>query len=424
MATEETTIPLTFPKQAKSWIEVDPESHFPIQNLPFGLAWLPDESEAVVSRIGDYVIDLCELSAEGLLPNAEFPILHSMVDLDKADLRRLREMLFDLLKEDNPKLRDNAALREAAFFDIDDVEMLVPTEIPQFVDFYAGIHHASNVGKMFRPDMPPLLPNYRHIPVAYNGRASSVLSSGAMISRPKGIFKPEGSDEPTFGPTREFDFELELGFFIGEGNEMGEPISVEDADDHVLGLVLMNDWSARDIQRFEYQPLGPFLGKSFATSISPWIVTLDALEPFKVRGMEQDPKPLPHLQCNDCGHYDIQLEVAILTPSMTQPQVICRSNAKNLYWAICQMLAHQTSNGTPTEPGDLYGTGTISGQEEGSFGSMLELSWRGTKPIRMEETGEERSFLEDGDTVIISGYCQGDGYRIGFGDLVNEVIGE
>jgi fumarylacetoacetase len=411
----------SIPGNAKSWVEVPEDSHFPIQNLPFGQAYLPDESEAVVTRIGDFVVDLCELSAEGLIPEEHFPILHSMIDVQKEDLRQLRSMLFDLLREDNPVLRDNKALREAALFHIDDVEMLVPVEIPQFVDFYAGINHASNVGKMFRPDMAPLLPNYRHLPVAYNGRASTVLPSGVSVPRPQGQFKPDGSDAPIFAPTREMDFELELGFFLSEGNELGERIPVDEAKSKILGLVLLNDWSARDMQRWEYQPLGPFLAKSFMSTISPWIVTLDALEPFRIEGPEQDPQPLEHLRGSGPGHYDIHLEVAIQTPAMSRPQVVSRTNARHLYWSFAQMLAHQTSNGTMVEPGDLYGSGTISGTEEGTFGSLLELTWKGTRPIRMEETGEERTFLEDGDLVIMSGFCQGDGYRVGFGELINEV---
>jgi fumarylacetoacetase len=412
----------TVPPDARTWVDVAPDSHFPIQNLPFGLACEDDDTEAVVVRIGDYALDLCELSAEGAISTVDFPILHSLIDLDKDDLCRLREVAYDLLREDNPQLRDNPALREAALIPLEKVQMLVPVEIPSFVDFYSGIHHASNVGKMFRPDMPPLLPNYRHLPVGYNGRPSSVVPGGVPIYRPSGQFKGPDDEMPTFGPTRELDFELELGYFIGAGNEWGEAIPVEEAEDHILGVVLVNDWSARDVQRWEYQPLGPFLAKSFATSISPWLVTLDALEPFRVEGPEQDPQPLTYLRHGGLSHFDIQLEVALQTSRMTRPQVISRTNARHLYWSFAQQLAHQTSNGTPIEPGDLYATGTISGPEEGSFGSLLELSWRGSRPIRMEETGEERTFLEDGDTVIMTGYCQADGYRIGLGSLSTQVL--
>ncbi|MGV3614555.1 MAG: fumarylacetoacetase [Fimbriimonas sp.] len=412
------------PQDAKSWVEVDPQSHFPIQNLPFGLACRDEnEMECVVVRIGDYVLDLCALSACGLIPEDDYPILHSLIDLDKEDLRRLRGIVYDLLREDNPTLRDNKELCADALVPLDQVDMVVPTEIPQFVDFYAGIHHASNVGRMFRPDQPPLLPNYRHVPVGYNGRASSVIPSDIPVRRPKGQTKTPEASGPTFGPTQELDFELELGFFVSDGNEMGEPISVEDAENHILGFVLVNDWSARDVQRWEYQPLGPFLAKSFATSISPWIVLTDALEPFRIQGPEQDPEPLPYLKSGRPGHFDIHLEVAIQTPAMTRPQVLTRSNARHLYWSFAQLLTHQTSNGTNVEPGDLYASGTVSGPEDGSFGSLLELTWRGSKPIRLTETGEERTYLEDGDTVIMTGYCQGYGYRIGFGELRTTVIG-
>lgn len=414
---------LIIPATAKSWIVVDPSSHFPLQNVPFGLACLEDGSEAVVTRIGDWVIDLCTLSAEGLLPQDEFPILHCLIDCDRNDLRRLRGYLFELLKEDNPTLRDNEAVRGAAMHPAASVQMLVPMEIPQFVDFYAGINHASNVGRMFRPDMAPLLPNYRHLPVGYNGRASTITPSGESISRPKGQYKPADSDQPVFGPTRELDFELELGVFIGNGSAHGQPVPIDEAEEHLLGLVLVNDWSARDIQRWEYQPLGPFLAKSFATSISPWIVMMDALEPFRIEGMTQEPQPLPHLRRSGRQHYDLVLEVALQTARMREPQVICRSNSRHLYWSFCQMIAHQTSNGTRIEPGDLYASGTISGETEDSFGSMLELAWKGTKPITLAESGETRTFLEDGDTLVMTGYGQGDGYRVGFGELSTLILG-
>ena len=257
------------PASAKTWLDHVEDCHFPIQNIPFGLALLPDESEAVVTRIGDYVIDICELAAEGLIPTDEFPILHSMIDLDREDLRRLRRLLFELFEESNGTLRDNKELRDAAIFPHGDVEMLVPMEIPQFVDFYAGINHASNVGKMFRPDGEPLLANYRHLPVGYNGRASSIVPSGFPIKRPKGQYKPADSNKPVFGPTKELDFEMELGFFIGQGNEFGEQVTVEEAEDHMLGLVMVNDWSARDVQRWEYQPLGPFLARASPPQSAP-----------------------------------------------------------------------------------------------------------------------------------------------------------
>jgi len=413
---------LIIPSDAKSWIDVDPLSHFPIQNLPFGLACRNEDCECVVVRIGDFVIDLCALSVAGLIPESDFPVLHSLIDLESGDMRRLREMVYELLKADNPRLRDDTLLCEDAVLPIDDVEILLPVEIGAFVDFYSGINHASNVGRMFRPDQPPLLPNYRHLPVGYNGRASSVVPSGVPIKRPSGQTKSADDPMPTFGPTKELDFELEIGFFISEGNEMGQPIPIDRAAEHMLGIVLVNDWSARDVQRWEYQPLGPFLAKSFGTSISPWIVSLDALEPFRIDGPVQEPPVLPYLRPAQGGHYDIHLEVSIQTAAMTKPQVISKTNAKNLYWNFAQQLAHQTSNGTNVEPGDLYASGTISGTEEGTFGSLLELTWRGAHSLKMEETGEERTFLEDGDTVIMTGYCQAENYRVGFGEVRTTII--
>ena len=351
----------------------------------------------------------------------QLPEPSSLIDVDRNDLCRLRKLVYDLFVSDNPRLRDDSKLRECVLFAPDQIEMLVPLEIPQFVDFYAGIHHASNVGKMFRPDMAPLLPNYRSLPVGYNGRASTVVTTETPIRRPKGMFKPADSDGPIFEPTRELDFELEMGFFIGEGNEAGEMIEVSRAAEHILGLVLVNDWSARDVQRWEYQPLGPFLAKSFATSISPWIVSLDALDAFRIPSPEQEPPPLPHLAGNGMHHYDITLEVSLQTARMSKPQLISRSNSKNLYWSFAQMLAHQTSNGTKIEPGDLYASGTISGDSDEALGSMLELTWKGTRPVVLKETGEERRFIEDGDTVIMTGYCQGSGYRVGFGEVRNTI---
>ncbi len=413
---------MNIPAHAKSWVEVAPESHFPIQNIPFGLACI-DDREAVVVRIGDFALNVSQLPKEGLLDEHEFPDLSGFSNLDRWDLAELRSRIYDLLREDNSRLRDNPSVREKLLLPVEGLDMLVPLEIPAFVDFYSGIYHASNVGKMFRPDMPPLLPNYRELPVGYNGRASSVVPTGSTITRPKGQIKVDGSARPVFEPTRELDFELELGFFLAQGNELGEPIPIERAEAHMLGFVMVNDWSARDIQRWEYQPLGPFLAKSFATSISPWIVTLDALEPFRIAGPIQDPEPLEYLRSSKPAHFDIHLEVSIQTQRMTNPQVISRSNARHLYWSFAQQLAHQTSNGTNSEAGDLYASGTISGPAEGSFGSLLELTWRGVKPITLTETGETRRFLECGDVVRFVGYCEGAGYRIGFGELVNQVIG-
>jgi len=418
----------THDPKAKSWIDVPANSHFPIQNLPFccyANERAPHGSIAV--RIGDHLLDLYELCHAGLLDGADDHFYCDFQEVlesaGRKSLSNIREQLFDLLSADNATLRDDTDLLKKCQVEVATAEILRPMTINAFVDFYSGIQHASNVGRMFRPDQPPLLPNYRHLPVGYNGRASSVIVDGQPIRRPKGQTKAADADMPTFGPTKELDFELELGFFTGKGSEMGQPIPIAEAEDYIFGVVLVNDWSARDVQRWEYQPLGPFLAKSFATSISPYVVTLDALEPWRIEGPVQEPPVLPHLRNPGPSHFDIQLEVSIQSARMTKPQVVSRSNSKYLYWSFAQQLAHQASNGTPIEAADLYATGTISGEAEDSFGSMLELCWRGTKPITLEETGETRTFIEDGDTVIMSGWCQGEGYRVGLGEVRTKVSG-
>ena len=388
------------PAEARSWVEVDAESHFPIQNLPFGRAAAHDRT-MTVSRIGDFVVDLSKLGIN--------------VDLSRAtpeNLSSARRALYELLVTDATPQPDSLLPIEA-------VEMLLPIRPGCFVDFYSGIHHASNVGMMFRPDQPPLLPNYRWLPIGYNGRASTVVVSGTEIIRPKGQTKGPNDEAPQFGPTKELDFELEMGFYTGLSTPMGATIGVDEAEDYMLGLVLVNDWSARDVQRFEYQPLGPFLAKSFATSVSPWIVTLDALEPFRTAGISQDPAPLDHLRSAKNQAFDIQLEVTLETASGSNVK-ISQSNTNNLYWSFAQQLSHQASNGTVIEHGDLYASGTISGDQPGSFGSMLELSWRGSKPISVGD--EMRTFLLDGDEVTMSAFAQGDGFRVGFGEVSGRVV--
>lgn len=382
------------PATAKSYVSVDPESHFPIQNLPFGMARVPGYDEPVlVSRIGDQ----CILIRKAL---GWTGALNSM---SREQLSAMREELASILDI------ESAPLVDECFVDASAVQMVLPIRPPAFIDFYSGIHHASNVGMMFRPDQPPLLPNYRHLPVGYNGRASSVVVSGTDIKRPSGQTKGANDPAPAFGPTQELDFELEMGFYVSGSTQMGDCLPIDQAQDHILGFVLVNDWSARDVQRWEYQPLGPFLAKSFATSISPWVVLPEALEPFRVAAQPQDPPVLPHLQAANPMVYDIVLEVDL------NGSRICNSNSKHLYWSFDQQLAHQCSNGTPVEAGDLYASGTISGPEEGTYGSLLELTWRGTKPVLVG--GAERKFLEDGDTLTIRGYAQGDGYRVGFGEV-------
>lgn len=416
------------PADARSWIAYPDDTDFPIQNLPFGAFLLPDtddDMQYVGVAIGDYVINLAPLEAEGLIDPCgatEGVGLWVLLSEGRDAMAAIREQIFDLLSEKNSALRDNQALRAAAVLRRDDVYMTLPAPVGNFVDFYSGINHASNVGKMFRPDQPPLLPNYRHVPVAYNGRASSVIVSEEPIRRPNGQTKGPNDEMPSFGPTKELDFELEMGFFIAEGNELGEPVHVDDAEEMMAGIVIVNDWSARDVQRWEYQPLGPFLAKSFGTSVSPWLVSLDALEQFRIAGQTQDPEVLPYLQGTGPGHFDIQLEVLLQTEKMTKPQVICRSNTKHLYWSFAQQLAHMTSNGANVLPGDLAATGTISGLAEDSFGSMLELTWRGQNPLTMVETNETRAFLADGDTVIMRAYATDGKIRIGFGEVRAQVL--
>jgi fumarylacetoacetase len=335
--------------------------------------------------------------------------------------QQVRARVSQLLRHDEPALRDNAELRANALLPIADVEMLLPAEIGDYTDFYSSREHATNVGTMMRGPDNALQPNWLHLPVAYHGRASSVVVSGTDVGRPHGQTKGDNDATPTFGPSRSLDFELEMGFFIGPGNPLGQPIPIGQAPEHIFGMVLVNDWSARDIQRWEYVPLGPFLAKNFATTISPWIVTLDALEPFRTSGPKQDPAPLPYLRSPGDWAFDIHLEVLLQSAAMDQPHVVCRSNAKHLYWNVCQQLAHHTVNGCNLRPGDLLASGTISGPTPDSYGSMLELAWKGTKPIALPN-GEKRVFLQDGDRVTLAGWCQGPGYRVGFGEATGRVL--
>lgn len=409
------------PASARSWVECDADCDFPIQNLPFGISQPKGLGDRLVVAIGDFALDLMALSEAGLIDDERYPILDSFINVNAQDLSDLRRRVYEVLEEGNSDLRENKKLREQAMIPLEKANLQVPIPPTAFVDFYSGIHHASNVGKMFRPDQPPLLPNYKHLPIGYNGRASSVVASGTPIVRPKGQTKAADAPGPEFGPTKEMDFELEMGFYVSHGNEMGKRIVVSKAEEHILGLIIVNDWSARDLQRWEYVPLGPFLAKSFATTVSPWLVTLDALEPFRVEGMPQDPEPLPHLRLSGLKQFDVQLEVLVKSKKMSGYQTICRSNMKNLYWSLAQQLAHQTSNGTPVEFGDLYASGTISGDSPGTYGSMLELSWKGSEPITLS-SGEKRTFLEDGDTVTMRAWAQGDGFRVGFGECSGTIL--
>ncbi len=419
-----TFMPLVINPQERSWIPYEPTSHFSLQNIPFGI--LNREGvPRVATRIGDVVIDLAMLTELGLIPDLP-GVSEGVLPLDPSALSQLRSAMYELLEESSQVLRDDVSARERALISARSASMMMPFLARGYVDFYSGIHHASNVGKMFRPDMAPLLPNYRSLPVAYNGRASSLFCSGTAIQRPYGQIK-KGDGPPQFAPTEELDFELEMGFVIGKSNGKGDPISPDRAQEYIAGFVLVNDWSARDVQRWEYQPLGPFLAKSFGTSVSPWIVTPDALEPFRCQGMEQVPAPLDYLQHKKWGHFKIELEISLRTKEMSCPEVISKTDSLQLYWSFGQQLAHQTSNNTPIEPGDLFASGTISSESAfsdaiGGFGSLLELTYRGSKPIKIGGSGVERGFLQDGDEVAFSGYCQGDGFRVGFGEVEGEIL--
>ncbi|PID81850.1 fumarylacetoacetase [bacterium DOLZORAL124_64_63] len=413
----------------KSFIAVDPESHFPIQNLPFGIfSPTAQEGPRVGTRIGDFVLDLAILQDCGLLDSASLPpgimgyrVLNPLMELPAEQRRALRLLISGLLRADEPTLRDDEALRRRVLLPADQVTMHLPVAIRDYTDFYSSREHATNVGMMFRSKENALMPNWQHLPVGYHGRASSIGISGEPVIRPMGQMLPADADTPVFGPCRLMDFELEMGFFVGRDTRQGEPIPVDQADDHIFGLVLVNDWSARDIQKWEYQPLGPFNAKNFATHISPWVVTLEALAPFRVAAPEQDPEPLPYLRQSDRGTYDINLEVEIRAEGQTDGLRVCASNFKYLYWTMAQQLAHHSISGCNMSSGDMLASGTISGPEKGSFGSMLEISWAGTQPVTLPGGGE-RKFLADGDTVTMSGWCQGDGYRVGFGDVSNTIL--
>ena len=408
----------------QSFIKVAANSHFPIQNLPFGIFKRAQEPARVAVAIGEFVLDLSVLEEMGYFRAPEFrdrrvfseDSLNAFLALGRPAWRKAREVIQNLLSADTATLRDDAALRERAFHAQKDVVMQLPARIGNYTDFYSSYHHAHNVGTMLRGAENALMPNWKWLPVAYHGRASSIVPSGAEVRRPRGQIKPPDAPAPTFGPSRSLDYELETAFLIGPGNALGTSVPIDHATDHIFGLVLMNDWSARDMQAWEYQPLGPFLAKNFCTSISPWVVMLEALEAFRKPLPPQDPEPLPYLRAVNDFTYDIQLEAHLQTTRMDAPHVITRTNFQNLYWSMAQQLAHHTVNGCNLQPGDLLASGTISGATEESRGCMLELTWRGAKPLTLPN-GETRKWLEDGDRLTITGWADGDGYRIGFGEV-------
>ncbi len=408
-----------------SWLPVPPDSDFSIHNIPFGIGSIEGSECFACTRIGDYVINLNILASTGffsdILPDAEVfncSTLNDFIRLGKNITGAVRLKIQDALADENSILKEHSNV----FLDIEDVVMHLPVQIGDYTDFYSSIEHATNVGKMFRDPENALLPNWRHLPVGYHGRSSSIVISGTPIHRPWGQVMPKDATTPVFAPTSRLDFELEVGLIIGRDSYLGSSITPEQAEEYIFGLVLFNDWSARDIQQWEYVPLGPFLAKNFASSMSPWIVTLEALNTFRVDGPDQQPEVLPHLRYSGQKNYDIALEVSI-TPAGFDETVVSRSNFKYMYWNMCQQIAHHTSNGCNVRIGDLMASGTISGPDQGSLGSMLEISWGGKNPITLN-TGQSRSFIEDGDRVTLRGWAEKDGIRVGFGEVYNRIVNE
>jgi fumarylacetoacetase len=411
----------------KSWVEVPKGSDFPIQNLPFGIFKTRYLSPVAGVAIGNHVLDLVYLHENGFLDGLGLPpgifnqrYLNDFMALGKKKSREVRERVSELLRSDHDELKSNIAAREIALIPMNEAQMLIPVRIPNYTDFYSSEEHATNVGTMFRDPKNALLPNWKHLPVGYHGRASSIVVSGTSIHRPKGQIKPLDTELPVFCPTHKLDFELEVAFLTCSETKLGQSISTREAEDHIFGFVLFNDWSARDIQQWEYVPLGPFLGKNFGSTMSPWIVTMDALEPFRVAGPEQHPHVLPYLSYEGSKNFDIRLEV-LIQPNHSEATTVCRSNFKYMYWNVNQQLAHHTVNGCNIQVGDLYASGTISGPSPGSYGSMLELAWNGQKPLTMPD-GTERKFIEDGDTVIMKGLAEKNGVRIGFGECKGKIL--
>ena len=411
----------------KTWLEVAPNSDFPIQNIPFGVFLTRDDVITIGTRIGDYAIDLGALHQLGYFNGIPLTddiflqdTLNDFISDGKKTWRSVRNRISEIFDITNPNLKENEEHRKIVLFTLDEIEMQLPVQIGDYTDFYSSKEHATNIGSMFRDPENALLPNWLHIPIGYHGRRSTIIPSGQNIRRPFGQTLPKGASKPEFGPSKMVDFELEMGFITTDANKLGESIPVGEAENYIFGLVLLNDWSARDIQKWEYVPLGPFMAKNFASSISPWIVTLEALEPFRVESPSQDPKPLPYLQQEGKNSFDINLEVSI-TPEGGTPSTITRSNFKYMYWTMTQQLAHHTSNGCKILSGDLMGSGTISGSTPDSYGSMLELAWQGTKPVSLQN-GEKRTSIQDFDTVTLKGFCQKDGVRIGFGSVETKLL--
>ncbi|HMI06892.1 MAG TPA: fumarylacetoacetase [Flavobacterium sp.] len=411
----------------KSWLDVPEDSDFPIQNIPFGVFITKDDVVTIGSRIGDYAIDLGALQQLNYFEGIELTddmfmqdTLNDFISDGKKTWRLVRNRIAEIFENGNSELKDNKQHREIVVCPMADIEMQLPVLIGDYTDFYSSKEHATNVGMMFRDPENALLPNWLHIPVGYHGRSSSIVPSGIPVHRPMGQTVPAGERTPVFGPSRMIDFELETAFITTDVNIMGENIPVHEAEDYIFGMVLLNDWSARDIQKWEYVPLGPFLAKNFASSVSPWIVTMDALEPFRTKSPKQNPTPLPYLQQKGRHAFDINLEVSI-EPEGGEATVVSNSNFKYMYWTMSQQLAHHTSNGCRVNSGDMMGSGTISGPTPDSFGSMLELTWSGKNPIKMKD-GTDRKFINDNDTVIFKGWCKNNEIRIGFGEVSSKLL--
>ena len=410
----------------KSWIEIKADSDFSLYNIPFGIGVIPGSGSCICTRIGETVINLAGMSRLGYFDQLGFkvsdfekPVLNDFIAKGKKASCRVRTIIQECFLTENFSESESFLIQETALHNASQVQMKMPLHVGDYTDFYSSIEHATNVGIMFRDPANALLPNWRHIPVGYHGRASSILVSGTEVYRPKGQIKPANADSPVFCPTNQLDFELETAFVIGKNNPLGDSVSTADAEDHIFGMVLFNDLSARDIQSWEYVPLGPFLSKNFASVISPWVVTLEALEPFRTKGPEQQPEVLPYLRFEGDRNFDINLEV-LIKPENSPEVCVSKSNFRYMYWNMSQKLAHHTVNGCNMRVGDLCGSGTISGSDAGSYGSMLELTWKGTKPILLPD-GSERKFINDNDTILIRGFGEKDGIRVGFGEAVVKI---
>ncbi len=413
----------------QSWLKVPRNSDFPIQNIPFGIFKPKNRTTPRAgTRIGNHVIDLAAIASKGYFKDAGIsskdvfsqPVLNDFISLGRPVRRAVRDQISAMFDKQNEEIWNTEDFKEDIFYDVKEVEMLLPVRITDYTDFYSSIEHATNVGSMFRDPDNALLPNWRHLPVGYHGRASSIVVSGTNIHRPVGQTKGNDDPAPILEATRQLDFELEMAFVVGKTTDLGSRVPLPHVEEHIFGLVLFNDLSARDIQRWEYVPLGPFLAKNFGSVASPWIVTLDALEPFRVAGPQQEPKVLPYLQFSGAMNFDVNLEVLIETNDFPAHSVSL-SNFKYMYWNIFQQLAHHTINGCNINVGDMYASGTLSGPEPEQYGSMLELSWRGTKPLTMPD-GTQRKFINDNDTIILRAHAEKDGVRIGFGESRTTIL--